>query len=103
MEIINVTAADFDEKVLKADKPVIVDFWAPWCGPCKMMANVIDAIAEERDDIIVAKVNVDDEAGLAQRYKVASIPMVGLFKDGVLKESSVGFMDKASLIGALGL
>lgn len=103
MDIIKATADNFDEKVLKSDKPVIVDFWASWCGPCQMMAKVIDAIAEERDDIAVAKVNVDEESALAQKYRVTSIPMIGLFEGGVLKETSVGFMDKESLIKALGL
>jgi thioredoxin 1 len=103
MDIIKATADNFDEKVLKSDKPVIVDFWASWCGPCQMMAKVIDAIAEERDDIAVAKVNVDEESALAQKYRVTSIPMIALFEGGVLKETSVGFMDKESLIKALGL
>lgn len=103
MEIINATTANFDEVVLKSDKPVIVDFWAVWCQPCQMMSKVIDAIAEEREDIAVAKVNVDNEQSLAAKYRVTSIPMIGLFQDGVLKSSSVGFMDKESLINELGL
>lgn len=104
MEIINIaSSADFDEKVLKADKPVVVDFWAAWCGPCMMMAGVIDSLADERDDIIVAKVNVDDNMELAMRYGVSGIPMVGLFKNGELAASSVGYMDKDSLKKELGL
>lgn len=103
MDIITATTANFNEVVLKSDKPVIVDFWAVWCQPCQMMSRVIDAIAEEREDIAVAKVNVDEESALASKYRVTSIPMIGLFKDGVLKASSVGFMDKESLLKELGL
>ena len=104
MEIINIaSSADFDEKVLKADKPVVVDFWAAWCGPCQMMAKVIDSLAQDREDIIVAKVNVDDNMELAMRYGVSGIPMVALFKNGEMAASSVGYMDKNSLLKELGL
>ena len=104
MDIINIASvSDFEERVLKADKPVIVDFWAVWCGPCQMMAKVIDEIAGARTDIIVAKVNVDENMELAIRYNVSGIPMVGLFKNGELAKRSVGFMDKAALEKELGL
>mgnify|MGYP004465834807 CR=1 FL=1 len=104
MDIINiVSVSDFEERILKADKPVIVDFWAVGCGPCQMMAKVIDEIAGARTDIIVAKVNVDENMELAMRYNVSGIPMVGLFKNGELAKRSVGFMDKAALEKELGL
>ncbi|MBE5937548.1 MAG: thioredoxin [Lachnospiraceae bacterium] len=103
MAVIEVTMEDFDEKVLHSVKPVVVDFWAPWCGPCKMMGKVIDAIADERNDIIVAKLNVDEAQVLAASYGVSAIPNVALFKDGKIIANSVGFVDKATLISNLGL
>lgn len=98
MAELKITQADFEEKVLKADKPVLVDFWAAWCGPCRMLSPVISDIAEKYDgQVIVGKVNVDDEMALALKYNVSSIPMVALFKDGKLVDRAVGYRSKSDM------
>lgn len=104
MAEITLTAKNFDEQALAADLPVLVDFWAPWCGPCRMLAPVIEEIAAERaDSLRVGKVNVDDEPELAERYGISSIPTVLLLKDGKLSATSVGYCSKEQLLAALGL
>ena len=103
MAEITLTTDNFEEQVLRADRPVLVDFWATWCGPCRMLAPIVAEIAEERDDVTVGKVNVDDESELAARYGVSSIPTVILFKDGKVSATSVGYRSKAQLLAALGL
>ena len=99
-----VTEASFEDKVLKADKPVLVDFWAEWCGPCHAVSPVLDKIVEERGgEIELVKVNIDEEQGLAQRYGVMSIPMMVLFKDGEPAAATVGAQPKGAIERALGL
>lgn len=97
MEILHVTDATFDSQVLQADKPVLVDFWATWCGPCQMQAPILEELAKERDDVIIAKVDVDQNPNLAQKYRVMSIPMLAVFKNGQPVVSAVGLQNKATL------
>ena len=91
------TEANFDSQVLQADKPVLVDFWATWCGPCQMQAPILEELAKERDDVIIAKVDVDQNPNLAQKYRVMSIPMLAVFKNGQPVVSAVGLQNKATL------
>ena len=95
MAEITLTSDIFDAEVLDSNVPVLVDFWASWCGPCKMLAPIIEEIAKEYDGKIkVGKVNVDDEQKLAMDYGIASIPTVILFKDGEIKETLIGYRGK---------
>jgi thioredoxin 1 len=100
----NVTEATFEEKVLKSEKPVVVDFWAEWCGPCHAVAPVLDKIASEREgELEIVKVNIDEEQGIAQRYGIASIPTIVLFKDGQPAAAAIGAQPKGALERQLGL
>jgi thioredoxin 1 len=99
-----VTEATFEQEVLKSDKPVLVDFWAEWCGPCHAVSPVLDRIVEERAGAIkLVKVNIDEEMGLAQRFGVSSIPTIMLFRDGQAAGTAVGAQPKGSLEKQLGL
>ena len=101
MAELNITSANFKSEVLESDKPVIVDFWATWCGPCRMLGPVVEELAEEHPEIKVCKVNVDDEPDLAQEYGVMSIPFVASFKGGQLHKSSVGVQPKEAILSLL--
>ena len=103
MAVIQITKDNFKTLVQESSKPVLLDFWAVWCGPCKMIAPIVEAIAEEREDIVVGKVNVDDEMELASAFGVASIPTVVLVKDGKVAATSVGYRPKADLLKLLEL
>ena len=99
-----VTESSFEQEVLQSDKPVIVDFWAEWCGPCHAVSPVLDRIVEERpDELKLVKVNIDEEEGLAQRYGIASIPTILLFKGGEPVAAAIGAQPKGAIEQALGL
>jgi len=101
--IVTIAGGNFASEVTASDKPVLVDFWAEWCGPCKMLSPVLDELAEELGDKVkIAKVNVDDNRELAMQFGVKSIPMLLFFKDGEIKEKVVGLMPKESLAQKLG-
>lgn len=101
MTEVKLTKDNFVREVLQSGKPVLVDFWAPWCGPCRMLMPVLEEIAKERSDIKVGKVNVDEEPELAMQFRVASIPTLLLFKGGKLVSSSVGYRPKAQILSML--
>ena len=98
MAVIELTSANFEEEVLKSNVPVLVDFWASWCGPCRMLSPVVDEIAEEATDIKVGKVNVDEQEELAVRFGIMSIPTLLVFRDGALAAQSVGVQPKQAIL-----
>ena len=104
MNEVIINKSNFENEVINADKPVLLDFYADWCGPCKMLSPVLGEIADEYVDVIkVAKVNVDDEPELAMKFKVSSIPMLVLFKDGRIVSTSVGYRPKDEILNELKL
>lgn len=104
MSEVIINKSNFENEVINADKPVLLDFWASWCGPCKMLSPVLSEIADEYADVIrVAKVNVDDEPELAMKFKVSSIPMLVFFKDGRIVSTSVGYRPKDEILNELKL
>lgn len=103
-DVITLTEANFDEEVLASDVPVVIDYWAPWCGPCRLLGPVIDGIAQERAGTIkVGKVNVDEQPALAAQAGVRSIPLVVLYRNGELVAEAIGAQPKDALELALGL
>ena len=101
MAEINVTDKNFETEVLQSEKPVLVDFWASWCGPCRMLSPTIDEIAEEHPEIKVCKINIDDEAELAIRHGVMSVPTLMIFKNGEIAQTAVGVRPKDEILDLL--
>ena len=101
MAVVNVTRSSFENEVLKAEQTVLVDFWADWCMPCKMLAPIVDQIAEEHSEIKVCKVDIDKESALAMEYKVMSIPTLVVFKNGHIAGQTVGVQSKTDIEGML--
>ena len=101
MAVVTVTSENFENEVLKSDVPVLVDFWASWCGPCRMLSPLVDEVAEEVTGIKVGKVNCDDESEIARKYKIFSIPCLIVFKDGKEVNRSVGAIPKEAILDLL--
>ena len=95
MAVVTITKENFENEVLKSDKPVLLDFWATWCGPCRMVSPIVDEIANERDDIKVGKINVDEQGELSMQFRIVSIPTLGANK-------AVGAMPKEEILNLLG-
>ena len=102
MAVINITKENFAQEVLHSDKPVLLDFWATWCGPCRMLSPIVDEVAEERGDIKVGKVNVDEQPELAGQFDVMSIPTLLVFENGKLVNRAVGARPKSGVLSLLG-
>ena len=102
MSVITVTKENFTDEVINSDKPVLLDFWAGWCGPCMMMSPVVDEVAEENPDIKTGKINVDEQPELAQSFGVESIPMLAYIKDGKLADYSIGYVPKENVLKLIG-
>ena len=104
MSVLTITKSNFEDTVLKSDKPVLLDFWASWCGPCRMLAPIIEEIADEYDDVVkVGKVNVDEEPELSSIFNVSSIPTLVVIDHGKANKSAVGYMSKEKVLELLGL
>ena len=101
MSAINVNKNDFDHEILNSDKPVLLDFWASWCGPCRMVSPIVDEIAAERSDIKVGKINVDEQPELAAQFGVMSIPTLVVMKSGRIVNQAVGARPKAQILAML--
>ncbi|MDD4311364.1 MAG: thioredoxin [Eubacteriales bacterium] len=101
MAVVNITNANFKEEILESDKKVLVDFWAPWCGPCRMVSPIVEEIAEENAAIKVAKINIDEQPQLASQYGVMSIPTLMVFESGDMVNKAVGARNKSFILQML--
>ncbi len=97
MAAVNVNQNNFHEEVVRSDRPVLIDFWAPWCGPCRMVVPLVEQIAQEREDIKVVKINIDEEPALASQFRVMSIPTLVVFHQGRVINQAVGARPKAAI------
>ena len=102
MSVININQANFESEILKSEKKVLLDFWAPWCGPCRMVLPSLEAIAEEHADVKIAKVNVDEEEALAAQFGIMSIPTLMVFEGGKVLNTAIGARSKDELLKMLG-
>ena len=102
MSAINIGFNNFNREVMESEKPVLLDFWAPWCGPCRMVAPIVEAIAEERSDIVLGKINVDEEMELAMKFGIASIPTLIVIRDGKEAAKLIGYRPRADIEKLLG-
>ncbi len=101
MSVLHIGKEEFDEKILKSEKVALVDFYATWCGPCKMVAPILEEIATEHPEYVIAKVNVDDEPELAREFKIMSIPALFVIRDGEVTDSVVGYRPKEAILELL--
>ena len=101
MAVLTITMDNFQSEVMQSDKPVLLDFWASWCGPCRMVSPIVDEIADERNDIKVGKINVDEQPALAQQFGVMSIPTLVVMREGAVVNKAVGAMPKAQILSLL--
>ena len=102
METLHINETNFHTEVLNSEKPVLLDFYAPWCGPCRMVAPIVEQIAEEFDDVLVGKIDVDTEMELAASFRIVSIPTLIVMKDGKVANTAVGYRPKADILKLLG-
>lgn len=101
MSAVNINSANFSMEVMNSDRPVLLDFWAPWCGPCRMVAPIVEEIAEERPDLKVGKVNVDEQPELARQFGVSSIPTLVVMKEGKIVNQAMGARPKSQILALL--
>lgn len=101
MSVINITRNNFQNEIINSDKPVLLDFWAPWCGPCRMVGPILEEIAGERCDIKIGKINVDEQPELASQFRVMSIPTLIVIKDGKIVNQSMGAKPKNAILAML--
>lgn len=101
MSVIHIDRNNFQSEVLNSDRPVLLDFWAPWCGPCRMVGPILDEIAEERSDVKVAKINIDEQPELASQFGVMSIPTLMVMKEGRIVQQAMGARPKAQILSML--